>query len=90
MSKFDPTNTTHLIVAASLGGRNGGLGSLNHEDALHVHEKALNVKVEYKGLNGFQEADGRAYTELSNLQASNEGQRSTSSLFPGRFTRSTP
>ncbi|KAK3697086.1 hypothetical protein LTR37_017684 [Vermiconidia calcicola] len=86
VSKFDPTNTTHLIIAAGIGGRNGGLGALSGENAIHADAKALNMKIEYKNLQGFQEVtrggDAVQYTELSDLRQEDEvGQTSRPGLF---------
>jgi hypothetical protein len=76
VSKFDPTNTTHVIIASALGGKNGSLSTLNGENAIHADDKALNLKVEYRhDVQSFQEVgrgDGREYTELSNLQPADE------------------
>jgi hypothetical protein len=76
VSKFDPTNTTHVIIASALGGKNGSLSTLNGENAIHADDKALNLKVEYRhDVQSFQEVgrgDGREYTELANLQPADE------------------
>ena len=94
VSTFDPTNTTHLIVASALGGRNGGLGALRGENAVYAHTKALNLKIEYKDLQGFQEVSGHGemqYTELQNLGSPDlESERPKSALFGRRpFVRTT-
>lgn len=68
VSRFDPTNTTHLIVASAQGASRGGLHALRGEDAIHADAKALNLKIEYNHMQGFQEASNLSnsdYTELS-------------------------
>ena len=70
VSRFDPTNTTHLIVASAQGASRGQLHALRGEDAIHTDAKALNLKIEYNHLQGFQEASNLSnsdYTELSDL-----------------------
>lgn len=70
VSHFDPTNTTHLIVASAQGASRGGLHALRGEDAIHADAKALNLKIEYNHMQGFQEASNLSnsdYTELSDL-----------------------
>ena len=68
VSKFDPTNTTHLIVASAQGASRGGLHALRGEDAIHADAKALNLKIEYNHMQGFNEVSNLSnsdYTELS-------------------------
>ena len=94
VSTFDPTNTTHIIIASALGGKNGGLGALGGESAIHADARALNLKVEYKGLNGFQEVNSVSEldeTELQEYQGANETNRpSKPALFARRpFLRTT-
>lgn len=91
VTEFDPTNTTHLIVASALGGRNGGLGALRGENAVTTHTEALNLKIEYRDSQGFQEKEvnnhGRLeYTELQNLGTpdATSQRRSMSALFARR------
>lgn len=70
VSRFDPTNTTHLIVASAQGASRGQLHALKGEDAIHANTRALNIKIEYNHLQGFQEASNLSnsdYTELSDM-----------------------
>lgn len=70
VSHFDPTNTTHLIVASAQGASRGGLHALKGEDAIHADARALNLKIEYNHMQGFQEVSNLSnsdYTELNDL-----------------------
>ena len=87
VSTFDPTNTTHLIVASALGGRNGGLGALRGENAIRADAKALNLKVEYKDLHGFQEVNNLGDLEYTELQDRGGTGEARQSLKPALFAR---
>ena len=94
VSHFDPTNTTHLIVASAIGGRNGGLGALRGENAIHADDRALNLRIEYKDSHGLQEVGEHgeaAYTELQDFRgASGPSQAPKPALFARRpFMRRT-
>ena len=86
VSRFDPTNTTHLIVASAQGASRGGLHALRGEDAIHAHTKALNLRIEYNHMQGFQESSNLSnsdYTELNDFsRRHSEGpNRAKSALF---------
>ena len=92
VSKFDPTNTTHLIVASAQGASRGGLHALRGEDAIHADAKALNLKIEYNHMQGFQEVcnlSNSDYTELSEpatWRRHSEGPRQPKSALFSRFS----
>lgn len=80
VSKFDPTNTTCLIVASAAGGKNGGLAELRGEDAIQVDEKALALKIQYMGLEGLQEVHGQGRDDGVELRSVGKGSRAASTV----------
>lgn len=87
VSTFDPTNTTHLIVASAAGAKAGGLGALGGENAIHADARALNMKIEYKGPHGFHEVNRIGYLENTELQVYEVHGESNSSTKPAFFAR---
>lgn len=66
VSKFNPMDTTCLIVASAEGGRNGGLASLQAESAIRVDEDALSLRVRYTEAEGLQqESDSQGFKDLA-------------------------